>query len=103
MTKLTNRQTDKTARGRSDGFVWELLYLVTVATVFNAAALGAIAIASGRAGPVQAIVGVSALAMFAVAFPAVVKGLHRLGERRVDLTTPTRSSTARTSSAPPVG
>jgi hypothetical protein len=79
MTKLTNRPTEQKMARRSRGFIWELVFLIVMATIFNAAALGAVAVASGQAAPVQAVIGVSVLAMLVVAFSGVVRVLRFFG------------------------
>jgi len=79
MTKLKNRLTEQKAPRRSRGFMWELLYLLMMAMAFNAIALVAVAVSSGQAVPVQAMVGVSVVAMLAAAFSVVVKGLRFFG------------------------
>lgn len=62
---------------RSSGIAWEFLYLIVVATILNAVGLGAVGVASGAAAPVQAVVGVSVLALLVAAFStAVVRGLR---------------------------
>lgn len=76
MTKLTNRQTEQTARRRSRGFGWELLYWILVAASFNAVALGAVALTSGLAAPAQAVVGVSVFVVLVLAFFAVARSLR---------------------------
>jgi p-aminobenzoyl-glutamate transporter AbgT len=79
MTKVTNRKIEQKAPRRLRGFAWELLYLIVMAAIFNAAALGAVVVASGLAAPVQAAVGVSVLAVLVSAFSAVVRGLRFFG------------------------
>jgi hypothetical protein len=76
MTKFTNRKTEEQAPRRSRGFAWELIYLVLIATIFNAAALGAMAVASPLAAPAQALVAVSVLAVLVIASSAVIRGLR---------------------------
>src|SRR3954451_10487859 len=75
MTQPTNRDTEHTAPRRSGGFAWQLVYLLTVATIFNGAALGSVALASGHPAPVQVLIGVSLIIMLMAAFHVVVKGL----------------------------
>lgn len=87
-------------RRRSHGFAWELLYLTAVAVVFNAVAFGGVAVAAGRAGPVQAAVGVSVFAVLLAALAAVVRGLRVIGERRTNVTAAARTSSGAPAASP---
>ena len=89
-------------RVRSYGFAGELLFLISVAVVFNAVALAGVALASGRAGPVQVAVGVSVFAMLMAALSAVVRGLRVIGARRMNASRQAACSDARASSGRPV-
>jgi hypothetical protein len=80
MTNLTNLRTEHNGPRRTRGFAWELLHVIAVATIFNAVALAAVAVASGLAAPVQALIGVSVLAMLMAAFSALVEGLRLFGQ-----------------------
>jgi hypothetical protein len=76
MTKFTNRNDEQHAPRRARGFASQLIYLVVVATIFNLAALAAVAVASPLAAPGQVLVGAALLAMLVVASVGVVRGLR---------------------------
>ncbi len=84
MTKLTNRTIEQRASRQSAVFAWELIYLIVMATIFNATALAAVAVTSSLATPAQALVSVSVLAVLVAAFSAVVRGLRFFGSGRID-------------------
>lgn len=76
MTQLTTHETEETAPRRPHGFAWELVYLLIVAAFFNGAVLGAAALVSGQAAPVQVLVAVSVFILFVALFFRVVRGLR---------------------------
>jgi hypothetical protein len=62
------------------------VYLIAVAVMFNAVALGGITVAAGQAAPVQIAVGLSVFALLAAFAPMVVRSMRVIGERRMNAT-----------------
>jgi hypothetical protein len=76
MTNHTSLRTQQNQGRRSRGFAADLLYLMALAVIFNAAALAAVAVASGLAPTAQAAIGLSVFTALAVGFSVAIRGLR---------------------------